>query len=98
MNRSAQKPGGRLCPCSSDVNLFSHGEGIIDLNAEIRLRMEIVKWSHDMRGFIVLPRRWVVERTFSRFGRTGVSPRISRLCRNRGHLRALASTILFRVR
>src|SRR5215469_9342040 len=25
----------RLCPCSSDVNLFSYGEGILDLNAEI---------------------------------------------------------------
>ena len=25
----------RLCPCSSDVNLFSYGEGIVDLNAEI---------------------------------------------------------------
>ena len=34
-----------------------------------RLRMEIVKRSDDMRGFVVLPRRWVVERTFSWFGR-----------------------------
>jgi hypothetical protein len=25
----------RLCPCSSDVNLFRYGEGIIDFNAEI---------------------------------------------------------------
>jgi hypothetical protein len=25
----------RLCPRSSDVNLFSYGEGIIDFNAEI---------------------------------------------------------------
>ena len=32
--------------------------------------MEIVKRSDDMKGFVVLPRRWVVERTFSRFGRT----------------------------
>ena len=31
--------------------------------------MEIVKRSDDMRGFVVLPRRWVVERTFSWFGR-----------------------------
>ena len=28
------------------------------------LRMEIVKRSDDMKGFVVLPRRWVVERTF----------------------------------
>jgi transposase len=33
------------------------------------LRIEIVKRSDDMRGFVVLPRRWVVERTFSWFGR-----------------------------
>jgi transposase len=32
-------------------------------------RMEIVKRSDDMMGFVVLPRRWVVERTFSWFGR-----------------------------
>jgi hypothetical protein len=25
----------RLCPCSSDINLFSYGEGIVHLNAEI---------------------------------------------------------------
>ena len=29
------------------------------------LRMEIGKRSDDMKGFAVLPRRWVVERTFS---------------------------------
>ena len=33
------------------------------------VRVEIVKRSDDMRGFVVLPRRWVVERTFSWFGR-----------------------------
>ena len=33
------------------------------------LRIEIVKRSDDMKGFILLPRRWVVERTFSWFGR-----------------------------
>ena len=34
-----------------------------------RLRLEIVKRRDDMRSFVVLPRRWVVERTFSWFGR-----------------------------
>ena len=34
------------------------------------LRIEIVKRSVDVKGFVVLPRRWVVERTFSWFGRT----------------------------
>ena len=33
------------------------------------LRMEIVKRSDEMKGFVVLPRRWVVERAFSWFGR-----------------------------
>jgi transposase len=33
------------------------------------LRVEIVKRSDDMNGFVVIPRRWVVERTFSWFGR-----------------------------
>jgi transposase len=33
------------------------------------LRMEIVKRSDDMKGFVVPPRRWLVERTFSWFGR-----------------------------
>jgi putative transposase len=33
------------------------------------LRIEIIKRSGDMKGFVVLPRRWVVERTFSWFGR-----------------------------
>ena len=33
------------------------------------LRIEIVKRSDDMAGFVVLPRRWVVERTFAWFGR-----------------------------
>jgi transposase len=31
--------------------------------------VEIVKRPDDSSGFIVLPRRWVVERTFSGFGR-----------------------------
>ena len=34
-----------------------------------RLQIEIVKRSDDMKGFVALPRRWVVERTFSWFGR-----------------------------
>ncbi len=33
------------------------------------LRIEIVKRSDDIKGFVVLPRCWVVERTFSWFGR-----------------------------
>jgi transposase len=33
------------------------------------LCVEMVKRPRDSSGFIVLPRRWVVERTFSWFGR-----------------------------
>ena len=33
------------------------------------MRLEIIKRSEDLKGFVVLPRRWVVERTFSWFGR-----------------------------
>jgi transposase len=34
-----------------------------------RRRLEIVKRSDDVKGFVALPRRWVVERTFSWFRR-----------------------------
>lgn len=36
---------------------------------EPSLRIEIIKRSNDMKSFVVLPRRWVVERTLSWFGR-----------------------------
>jgi putative transposase len=32
-------------------------------------RLEIVKRSDDAKGFVVLPHRWIVERTFGWFGR-----------------------------
>lgn len=31
--------------------------------------LEIVKRSNDLKGFVVLPRRWVVERTFAWLGK-----------------------------
>jgi len=31
--------------------------------------LEIVKRSDDQKGFVVLPKRWIVERTFGWFGR-----------------------------
>jgi transposase len=34
-----------------------------------RLNVEIVKRSDQAKGFILLPKRWVVERTFAWFGR-----------------------------
>jgi putative transposase len=43
------------------------------------LRMEIVKRSDNIKRFVVLPRRWVVERTFSWFGR---NRRLAKASRN----------------
>ena len=40
-----------------------------DLRRRRRVRLEIVKRTDNMRGFKVLPRRWVVERTFGWLGR-----------------------------
>jgi putative transposase len=37
---------------------------VANLRGMRRLRMDIVKRSDDVKGFKVLPRRWVVERTF----------------------------------
>ena len=42
------------------------------------LRMEIVRRIEGMKGFVVLPRRQVVERTFSWFGRNRRLAKISR--------------------
>lgn len=40
-----------------------------DLRIQRKVRLEIVKRSDNVRGFVVLPRRWVVERTFGWLGR-----------------------------
>lgn len=37
---------------------------VAGLRTSRRLRMEIVKRSDDVKGFKVLPKRWIVERTF----------------------------------
>jgi putative transposase len=45
-------------------------EWVAQLRGAFRpIALEIVKRSDDLRGFYVLPRRWVVERTFGWFGR-----------------------------
>lgn len=53
------------------------------------LRIEIVKRSDEMKGFVVLPRRWVVERTFSWFGRN------RRLAKDYENLAATLTTFVF---
>lgn len=40
-----------------------------DLRTQRKVRQEIVKRSDNVKGFVVLPRRWVVERTFGWLGR-----------------------------
>ncbi len=56
------------------------------------LRLEIVKRSDDTKGFVVLSRRWVVERTFSCFGRNRrLAKGFENLAETLGALVALAS-------
>lgn len=45
-------------------------EWVRGLRRRARLKLEIVKRSDDAKGFVVLPRRWVVERTFGWMGRS----------------------------
>jgi transposase len=59
------------------------------------LRMEIVKRSDNMKGFVVLPCRWVVERTFSSFGRNRrLAKAFENLADTLGAFVALASILL----
>jgi transposase len=51
------------------------------------LRMEIVKQSDHTKGFVVLLRRWVVERAFSWFGRNRRLQGFREPRGNSGHLR-----------
>jgi putative transposase len=44
-------------------------EWLRGLRKRAKLRLEIVKRSDDVKGFKVLPHRWVVERTFGWLGR-----------------------------
>ncbi|MEZ4449125.1 MAG: IS5 family transposase [Nannocystaceae bacterium] len=41
-----------------------NGQPIIDLEQRTGIDIEVVKRTDDMSGFVVLPRRWTVERTF----------------------------------
>lgn len=42
---------------------------VTSLRRRSKLRLEIVKRTDDLKGFKLLPRRWVVERTFGWLGR-----------------------------
>jgi putative transposase len=46
-----------------------------------KVRLEIVKRSDHVKGFVVLPKRWSVERTFSWLGQSRrLSKEYERLC------------------
>jgi len=45
------------------------GKLVLWVKDAFRWTLEIVKRSDDMSGFVVLPKRWIVERTFSWLGR-----------------------------
>ena len=45
------------------------GEAAADQAAASGIRLEVVKHAEAKRGFVLLPRRWVVERTFGWLGR-----------------------------
>ena len=60
-----------------------------------QLRMEPVKQHDAMRGFVVLPRSWMVQRTYSWFGRNRrLAKDLENLDKTLGAFVALASTHL----
>jgi putative transposase len=59
------------------------------LRQHSRLNLEIVKRTDDVKGFKLLPRRWVVERTFGWLGRH------RRFSRDYEYLPATSETIIY---
>ena len=59
------------------------------LRARHRLEMKIVKRSDDVKGFKLLPHRWVVERTFGWLGRQ------RRLSKDYEYLPATSETLIY---
>lgn len=45
------------------------GQLVAWVREQLGCDLEIVKRSDDMRGFVVLPKRWIVERTFAWLGK-----------------------------
>ena len=62
----------------ADIKVRVFRRAVAKLMAQVNV--EIVKRSDHAKGFVVLPKRWVVERTFAWLGRCGcVSPKIGRI-------------------
>ena len=47
----------------------SRSSGLFRLRSCRRVRLESIKRSDQAKGFVLLPKRWVVERTFGWFGK-----------------------------
>jgi putative transposase len=68
LERAAKKGFSRLRRLWADGGY--QGEAMIEWVAKLAgWFLEIVKRTEDMTGFVILPRRWVVERTFAWIGR-----------------------------
>ena len=63
-------------------------EWVSSLRVTNKVRLEIVKRSDAVKGFYVLPRRWVVERTFGWLGRH------RRLSKDYEYLLATSETVI----
>jgi transposase len=48
-----------------------HNNAVVEHGADLGIDVEVVRRDPDARSFKVLPRRWVVERTFGWFSSTG---------------------------
>lgn len=59
----------KVCRQNVQVAFVDQGDTGQDAAQEQGIRLEVVKHSEGKRGFVLLPRRWVVERTFGWIGR-----------------------------
>jgi transposase len=76
MQRHLRLLGGILVKGISRVEIMRHGIGIFLFSAHQGIRLEVVKLPDAKKGFVLLPRRWVVERSF------GWAARFRRLVRD----------------
>jgi transposase len=65
----AAETGSRVAAAEDAVNGYNAHQVAAAVARVPSLRIEIVKRSDNLKGFVVLPHRWVVERTFSWFER-----------------------------
>src|ERR1022692_3692564 len=56
-------------PNKRAITVFSWGEDAAQQASDHGIQLEVVKHTKAKKGFVLLPRRWVVERTFGWLGR-----------------------------